>query len=158
MWHKAEMESVGVTKIDERRSDCWLLSEELGAVQCCPPPHEWVTIKDSFGLIARNYPRVENKVKAEQVHCPVNYYQWWNYTIYLFIHWSDWKIQASYWLLSVVTIKSQPTHRDQGRGASGSVGVATPWQSVSSWSQQHSLRIQQQSSNNNNTLTALQLI
>ena len=49
IWHRAELEFVGVTKIDARDSDCSRFSDELGAVQCqvspCLPTHQWGTIK-----------------------------------------------------------------------------------------------------------------
>ena len=63
-------EGVGVTKIDARHSDCSQRSWVQFSVVRLHINESHLTIKDSSGLIARNYPRVENKVKAEQVHCP----------------------------------------------------------------------------------------
>ena len=63
---------MGVTKIDARHSDCSQRSWVQFSVVRLHINESHLTIKGSSGLIARNYPqsREDNKVKAEQVHCP----------------------------------------------------------------------------------------
>ena len=125
----SQMDSVGVTKIDARDSDCSRFSDELGAVQCqvervrvCPHINESISPnKIALGLNALQEISPEERTKWRQNRyivpaVPVSYNQWWNYTILLCSYWSV--SHSPSLLLVVVTINQQPTHRDQARDGS----------------------------------------
>ena len=76
------------------------------ALQCCqwwvcpPTPtlsHQEVTMFWLQEIKTEKENKVQSKTGTYTV--PVNYSQWWNQPLSLCCDWSDWSIEASYWLM-----------------------------------------------------------